>query len=99
MAKLDKEIFDKLQADPNEYEYIPLPAKVTYILKRKYKDEILVSFIVKRNNKRIKMLVYFKNSCHNLSKTNGYSSDISTWEELAESVANSYPQYRVKHYT
>ena len=103
MAKLDKEMFDRLQYQPGIAEYVPVPAKVAAILKRKHGTEVLVCYLLKKGSyKDIKkdtmMMVYFDYKGYgNPYKTHGYSSDSMDWVSLAEEVASSWPWYKVKH--
>ena len=103
MAKLDKEMFDRLQYQPNIAQYVPIPAKVAAILKRKHGTEVLVCYLLKKASyKDIKkdtmMIEYFDYKGYgDPQKTYGYSSDSMDWESLAREVADAWPQYKVKH--
>ena len=103
MAKLDKEMFDRLQYQPGIAEHVPVPSKVAAILKRKFRDEILVCYKLKKGSytdikKDTMMMVYFDYKGYgDPHTTHGYSSDSMDWELLAKEVADSWPQYKVKH--
>ena len=103
MAKLDKVMFDRLQYQPGIAEHVPVPAKVAAILKRKHGTEVLVCYLLKKDSyKDIKkdtmMMVYFDYKGYgDPHKTHGYASDSMDWESLAREVADSWPQYKVKH--
>lgn len=103
MAKLDKEMFDRLQYQPGIAEHVPIPSKVAAILKRKFGDEVLVCYRLKKGSykdirKDTMMMVYFEYKGYgDPHKTHSYSSDSMDWESLAREVADSWPQYKVKH--
>lgn len=103
MARLDKEMFERLQYRPGIAEHVPVPAKVAAILKRKCGTEILVCYLLKAGGykdvkKDCMMMVYFDYKGYgDPRKTNGYSSDSMDWVSLAREVAEAWPKYKVKH--
>jgi len=102
MMNIDKEFWDKVPFDPKRYEYVKLPTKVAKILRRKVGNEVLLSYYYINGDHRIKMLNYASYDGISLHKGPGYCSDdtngyVHSWETLAETIAESFPKYAVKH--
>ena len=98
MARLDKELYDRLPLKEEDVTYVPLPPQVAHVIKRRLKDEILVSLVKNvpgEQQKRI--LTYFARNKKWMPKmTNGYASSKLGWEELAKEIASKWPQYKTE---
>lgn len=97
------EMFLKLRFAPSSATYVPLSKKVEGILKRTYKKRVLVAYILHAGyrsvSKDTKMLVYYSDDHGAITKHEGYccSTPETSWETLAKEVADSWPEYKVKH--
>ena len=102
MIQPDKEFWDKVPFNPEHYEYVKLPSKIAKILKRKVGNEVLLSYYYIDKGRRVKMLNYASYDGFTLHKGPGYCCEdsegcIHSWETLAETIAESFPKYAVKH--
>lgn len=110
MAKLDKDMFEKIGFSKDWATYVPLSCKVAKILRRhftrknKYKY-ILVSYILHKEGENIMFLIYlceeypgavFKGPgiCCTMDKKIN-----RLWTDLAEDIALSHSECAVKHKT
>ena len=100
----DKEFWDKIGFNnyPQKYQYVKLSTKVKRILRPKVGNEILLSYYYFDKGRKVKMLNYASYNGVSLDKGPGYCSEdtencIHSWETLAQSLADSYPKYAVKH--
>ena len=110
MAKLDKEVFDSLKFN-DTYVYVPLPTKVTNIIRKRYKKNehwyTLVSFIKKHQGNETMILGYFYveygtasrgPSIAHTYKTDGVVRDGNhDWDTMAETIRDMWPYVEVKH--
>lgn len=110
MAKYDKEMFDALEFN-DTYVYVPLPRKVTNIIKQRYKKNghwyTLVSFIKKHDGEETMILGYFyveyKTAARGPSVAHTYKIDGVVcnsnhgWDTMAETILDMYPYVGVKH--
>lgn len=101
MAKIDKEMFDKIGFKPGCATYVPISNKVAKILKRKKGEAVLVAYVLHpiytKNKEDTNMLVYHEYKDGIMYRPAGYSGSNFPFEKIAESIAQSWPEYAVKH--
>lgn len=101
MAKIDKEMFEKIGFKPGCATYVPISNKVAKILKRKKGNAVLVAYILHpaytKNKEDTNMLAYHKYTDGFMDCPAGYSGGQHPFETIAECIADSFPEYAVKH--
>lgn len=98
MAKLDKYYFDRMPRLFGPVSYVPVSVKVSKILRRRKGNRVLVSFIRHADQDDL-MLYYATSNDGQVTLGHGYSlSDTNDFVEVAECLAQKYPQYRVRHH-
>lgn len=101
MAKIDKEMFDKLGFDSSRATYVPLSKDVTRFLKRKKGDRVLVSYILhtshKGKNKDLNVLCYYRELEGSPIGGPVFYKEKTSFEMLAQYLAVYWPEYMVKH--
>ena len=92
-ASPDKEMWE-MAGFPNHprYEYVPLPNEVTRMLKRKYKDFVLMSYYwTDDNGAKVAFLEYLSYDGMNVHRGPGYCcdriNDPDMWSQVARSLA------------
>ena len=92
-ASSDKEMWE-MAGFPNHprYEYVPLPKEVTRMLKRKYKDFVLMSYYwTDDNGATVAFLEYLSYDGMNVHRGPGYCCDRinnpDMWSQVARSLA------------
>lgn len=105
MPHPDKELWDRINFDPERYEYIPIPDEVARIIVRKKGDRVLLAhFCITEKKEKVLMLHYVvENNGSLMQAPGGYCSDSYTdvkvkLIQIAKDIAADYPIYRVsKH--
>ena len=92
-ASSDKEMWE-MAGFPNypRYEYVSLPNEVTRMLKRKYKDFVLMSYYwTDDNGAKVAFLEYLSYDGMNVHRGPGYCcdriNDPDMWSQVARSLA------------
>lgn len=89
----DKEMWERA-GFPNypRYEYVPLPKEVARVLKRKYKDYVLMSYYwTDDKGRKVAFLEYISYNRMNVHRGPGYccdrTDDPDIWNQMARSLA------------
>lgn len=89
----DKEMWESVGFSKNpRYEYVPLPKEVTRMLKRKYKDFVLMSYYwTDEKGAKVAFLEYISYDGMNVHRGPGYCcdriDDPDMWSQVARSLA------------